>query len=259
MRYASLDGGKRIRSALVYAAGEATGARLADLDSPACAVELIHAYSLVHDDLPAMDDDTLRRGKPTTHIAYGEATAILVGDALQSLAFELLAGETRLPAEKRLLMIEKLANAAGSRGMVGGQIKDIAAEGNLLDQAQLEDVHLGKTAALIRAAVSLGALCGDQVETDTLAILDEYATKIGLAFQIVDDILDEESDTKTLGKKSGADRALSKATYPSIIGLGASKSMALALHAQAVSPLDKLSGRTHILREVAATVIHRTH
>lgn len=261
MRYASLDGGKRIRAMLVYAAGQAMGTELINLDTPACAVELIHAYSLVHDDLPAMDNDMLRRGKPTCHIAYDEATAILVGDGLHSLAFELLAKDPalNLSPTSRLAMIETLASAAGSRGMVGGQARDIAAEGRQVDIEQLKSLHLGKTGALIRAAVRLGALTNEAVEPRTLEIMDEYATQIGLAFQIVDDILDEESDTETLGKKSGADRALAKATYPAIIGLEASRGMAQMLYTKALSALDKLEPRSHILSEIAGIVVAREH
>ena len=261
MRYASLNGGKRIRAMLVYAAGQALGAELAKLDIPACAVELIHAYSLVHDDLPAMDNDMLRRGKPTCHIAYDEATAILVGDGLHSLAFELLAKDTtlNLSATRRLAMIETLAQAAGSNGMVGGQAEDIAAEGHKLDMEKLERLHLGKTGALIRAAVRMGALTNETVDTQTLEIMDEYATRIGLAFQIVDDILDEESDTETLGKKSGVDRAMEKATYPSLIGLEASREMARQLHSKALCALDKLGSNSHILRGIAGIVVGREH
>ena len=261
MRYASLNGGKRIRAMLVYATGQAVGAELTQLDIPACAVELIHAYSLVHDDLPAMDNDTLRRGKPTCHIAFDEATAILVGVGLHSLAFELLAKDAalNLPATRRLSMIETLAHAAGSHGMVGGQAKDIAAEGRKVNVKQLEELHLGKTGALIRAAVTMGALTNETVSTSTLAILDEYATQIGLAFQIVDDILDEESDVVTLGKNSGVDRAMEKATYPSVLGLDASREMAQTLHGKALSALDKLGPSSHILREIAGIIVGRQH
>lgn len=261
MRYASLNGGKRIRAMLVYAAGQAVDTELTKLDIPACAVELIHAYSLVHDDLPAMDNDMLRRGKPTCHIAYDEATAILVGDGLHSLAFELLARGTALDlsSPRRLAMIETLARAAGSHGMVGGQAKDIAAEGRKVAVEQLEKLHLGKTGALIRAAVKLGALTNENVEAPTLETLDEYATQIGLAFQIVDDILDEESDAETLGKNSGVDRAMEKATYPSVIGLEASREMVRELHTKALSALDKIGQRSHILKEIAGIVVGREH
>ena len=259
MRYVCLDGGKRVRAMLVYATGQALAAPLSTLDIPACAVELIHAYSLVHDDLPAMDDDTLRRGKPTCHIAYDEATAILVGDGLHSLAFELLA-DNPLPAvtaDTRLAMIARLAEAAGTTGMVGGQVRDMAAQGRPIDLERLKELHLGKTGALIRAAVALGAMCGNAVQADTLELLDEYAAQIGLAFQVVDDILDEESDTQTLGKTTGSDRARAKATFPSQIGLEASKSMAQELYTGALSCLDKLNSDTHILKQIAHMIVER--
>lgn len=261
MRYASLNGGKRVRAMLVYAAGEAVGVPLDVLDTPACAVELVHAYSLVHDDLPAMDDDALRRGKPACHVAFGEATAILAGDGLQSLAFELLAGDDslRVPVSRRLMMIERLAAAAGFAGMVGGQARDIAAEGTTPDVDQLTRLHLDKTGALIQAAVHLGALCGDGSDPGTLDLLDRYAERIGLAFQIIDDILDQESDTETLGKSSGADRAHAKATFPSVIGMEASKAMARKMYEEAVRSLDKVDGNTHLLLEISKLVVDRRH
>ncbi len=259
MRYVSLDGGKRIRAMLVYGAGQAVDANSDVLDIPACAVELIHAYSLVHDDLPAMDNDTLRRGKPTCHIAYDDATAILVGDGLQSLAFEILASPAfnTVPVELRLQMVFELGRAAGHAGMVGGQVRDIAAEGSSLTLEQLNALHRGKTGALIRAAVVLGVLCGGRRDPDTLNPLKQYAEQIGLAFQIIDDILDEESDVDTLGKHSGVDRVLSKATYPSTLGLEASRQMARRCHAQALVALEKLDADTHILRDIADLVVDR--
>lgn len=261
MRYASLNGGKRIRAMLLYAAGQAVAAEPDCLDLPACAVELIHAYSLVHDDLPAMDDDTLRRGQPTCHIAYDEATAILVGDGLQSLAFEILSrpGTVAAPVEIRLQMVGELAHAAGHAGMVGGQMRDIAAEGGNLTIEQLNVLHHGKTGALIRAAVILGALCGVRQDPAILRGLERFAEQIGLAFQIIDDILDEESDAETLGKNSGVDRALSKATYPSTIGLDASREMARHCHSGALSELEKLDADTHLLGEIADLVVNRRH
>ena len=261
MRYASLNGGKRIRAMLVYAAGQTVGADQDCLDTPACAVELIHAYSLVHDDLPAMDDDALRRGKPTCHIAYDEATAILAGDALQSLAFELLVAPTAISpsAEVRVQMVSELAKAAGHAGMVGGQVRDIEAEGVSLSLEQLNALHRGKTGALIQASVVLGALSGRNNDPRAITGLKHYAGQIGLAFQIIDDILDEESDTETLGKRSGADRALSKATYPSTIGLEASKDMAHRCHAAAVSALEKLGTDTHMLTRIADLIVNRRH
>ncbi len=261
MRYVSLNGGKRIRAMLVYAAGQLIGTDLSVLDAPACAVELIHAYSLVHDDLPAMDDDALRRGKPSCHIAYDEATAILVGDGLQSLAFELLAKDPtcNLPPSIKLTMIAKLAHAAGPPGMVGGQAKDIAAEGRALNVDQLKDIHLHKTGALIRAAVALGAMANEAIQPHTLDLLDDYATCIGLAFQIVDDILDVESNSQTLGKHTGADRQLAKATFPSVIGLQASKNMARSLYKEAECALDKLPLSAHMLRDLAKMMVERRY
>ncbi len=261
MRYASLNGGKRIRAMLVYAAGHAVDAAINDLDSAACAVELIHAYSLVHDDLPAMDNDSLRRGKPSCHIAYGEATAILAGDGLHSLAFEILAeySSANLHPDRQMQMIKLLASAAGHAGMVGGQARDMAAEGSRLTVEQLSELHLGKTGALIKASVLLGALSGKATGKATLAALEEFSNRIGLAFQIIDDILDEEADTETLGKKSGVDRALSKATFPATIGLEASRKMAQHCHSEALSALDILDEDTHILRTIADLVVGRQH
>lgn len=260
MRYACLDGGKRVRAMLVYASGEAVNADPALLDTAASAVELVHTYSLVHDDLPAMDDDDLRRGKPTCHIAYGEATAILVGDALLTLAFEILAtgATTTLEVPRRLKMVECLARAAGTVGMTGGQSLDLEAVGRTLSREQLAAIHQRKTGALIQACVQLGALCGDASTTDAAA-LDQYARHLGIAFQIVDDILDETSTTATLGKTSGADRARNKPTYPSIIGLEASKRLAENLYQQAVDCLDTLAKNAYTLRQLAEMVVHRTY
>ncbi|MGM0594924.1 MAG: polyprenyl synthetase family protein, partial [Pseudomonadota bacterium] len=204
MRYASLDGGKRVRPVLVYATGKALGLSPDRLDGPACAIELIHAYSLVHDDLPAMDNDDLRRGKPTCHKAYDEPTAILVGDALQSLAFEILSSnKTSVGPQQRLEMVQELAMAGGSKGMCGGQAIDIAAEGQQLTLTQLQQMHRYKTGALLRASVRLGALAAAHASTEQREQLDRYAEAIGLAFQIRDDILDVEADTATLGKPQG--------------------------------------------------------
>ena len=260
MRYATLAGGKRLRAALVYAAGEALGARAEILDVPACALELIHAYSLVHDDLPAMDNDDLRRGKPTCHKAFDEATAILVGDALQTLAFELLACDPGLavPAERRLAMIARLATAAGAGGMAGGQAIDLEATGRVLTLAELETMHARKTGALIRAAVALGALAAD-AGPERLARLDDYARHIGLAFQIVDDILDIEGDTATLGKPQGSDAERAKPTYPAILGLERAKALARECHAAALESLSPLEDNGRLLREIADFIIHRTH
>jgi len=259
MRYSVLDGGKRIRPTLVYAGGMATGAAQATLDAPACAVELIHAYSLVHDDLPAMDDDDLRRGKPSSHRAFGEAHAILTGDALQSLAFQVLAQDDSLEADAamRLQMIRTLALASGSRGMAGGQAIDLAATGQQLNIAELEDMHIHKTGALIRASVVLGALCGSDVDNAQLDHLDHYAKCIGLAFQIRDDILDVEGETETLGKHTGMDRHREKSTYPALIGLDAARERARELHENAMDSLAGFGDKADPLRWISAYIIER--
>jgi farnesyl diphosphate synthase len=258
MRYAVLDGGKRVRATLVYATGEAVGADAALLDAPACAVELIHAYSLVHDDLPAMDDDDLRRGKPTCHRAFGEALALLAGDALQTLAFEVLS-EGASKAQRGMEMIATLAHASGSLGMAGGQAIDLAAVGCELRLDELENMHRHKTGALIRASVRLGALCGDDVGAERLAQLDAYAACIGLAFQVRDDILDVEADTETLGKTQGADIALDKPTYPSLLGLAAAKQKADQLHERAIAELAGFDARADGLRGLSAFIVNRPH
>jgi farnesyl diphosphate synthase len=259
MRYAVLGGGKRVRPLLVYAAGAAVGAPPVRLDSAACAVEFIHAYSLVHDDLPAMDDDDLRRGRPTCHHAYDEATAILAGDALQTQAFYVLAHapELDLPATLRLRMVETLALASGSRGMVGGQAIDLAAVGQTLDIAQLEDMHIHKTGALIRASVLLGALCADTQDEARLKHLDYYAKYIGLAFQIQDDILDVVGDTATLGKTAGADTARDKPTYPALLGLSGARERAAELLAAAQESLAGFGAEADPLRGLADYIVQR--
>jgi geranylgeranyl pyrophosphate synthase len=258
MRYAVLDGGKRIRPTLVYASGQAVGSRREVLDGPACAIEFIHAYSLIHDDLPAMDDDDLRRGKPSCHKAFGEASAILAGDALQSLAFYVLSHDNHLAdMATRLRMIETLALAAGSRGMVGGQSIDLEAVGRQLDIAELEDMHIHKTGALIRASVVLGALTARDLEAGTLERLDHYAKCIGLAFQIRDDILDVEGETDTLGKRSGADQTLEKSTYPALIGLEASRQRAVELNDDAQDSLSGLGSAADPLRKISLYIIER--
>ncbi len=229
MRHAALNGGKRIRPLLVYATGNALGQSLAALDDAAIAIELLHCYSLVHDDLPAMDDDALRRGQPTVHIAFDEATAILAGDALQTLAFARL-GKAPLPAEVRLSMLTTLAEAAGGRGMCGGQMLDMQATGHLIDLAALETLHAMKTGALLRAAVRLGALAAAATPMQ-LAALDVYAAALGLAFQIKDDLLDVESSSDVLGKTVGKDVAAAKATFPALLGKEASNARLAALHA----------------------------
>jgi farnesyl diphosphate synthase len=258
MRYAVLDGGKRIRPTLVYASGQAVGSSPELLDGPASAIEFMHAYSLVHDDLPAMDDDDLRRGKPSCHKAYGEATAILAGDALQSLAFYVLAHDnTAITDRTRRRMIETLALAAGSRGMAGGQFIDLAAAGEELDIAELEDMHIHKTGALIRCSVVIGALTNPELEAGILDRLDHYAKCIGLAFQIRDDILDEEGETGTLGKRSGSDRSLSKSTYPALIGLDAAKQRADELQEEAMESLSGLGEPADPLRWISLYIIER--
>lgn len=261
MRYAVLGGGKRIRPVLVYAAGAAVGATLESLDGPACAVEFIHAYSLIHDDLPAMDDDDLRHGQPSCHKAFGEALAILAGDALQALAFQVLSQDPTLIADPavRLRMLGVLAHAAGSRGMAGGQAIDLAAVGRELTLAELENMHIHKTGALIRASVLLGALSQPEVDAATLERLDRYAKCIGLAFQIRDDILDVISDTATLGKPQGSDRAQAKPTYPALLGLDGAREHARLLHEEALASLQSLGGDAEALRWIASYIVERAY
>jgi geranylgeranyl pyrophosphate synthase len=242
IRYSVLGGGKRVRPALVYATGAALGVPESMLDGAACAVELIHAYSLVHDDLPAMDNDDLRRGRPTCHKAFDEATAILVGDSLQVLAFELLANDPALPPEPqvRLQLVQLLAIASGTSGMAGGQALDLAAIGRRLSLADVEEMHIRKTGALIHACVMMAAACAPQLPDHLLRALDEYARAIGLAFQIQDDLLDVEGDVAVIGKATGADRALDKPTYPSVAGVEASRRRMQELHTRALAALDAL-------------------
>ncbi len=260
MRYSLLDGGKRIRPVLVYAAGHALDADKHRLDVAACAVECIHAYSLIHDDLPAMDNDDLRRGKPSCHKAFGEAEAILAGDALQTLAFYLLAHADMgdIAADRRLAMIERLALASGSRGMVGGQAIDLAAVGQTLDIAELEDMHIHKTGMLIRAAVLLGALCAEQVDDATRRALDHYGKAIGLAFQVQDDILDVTGSTEQLGKQAGADLAMDKPTYPALLGLAGARERAWELHQTALDALSGLDERANPLRWISQYIVERS-
>ncbi len=259
MRYSVFNGGKRMRPVLTYAAGKALGIDLDTLSGPACAVELIHAYSLVHDDLPAMDDDDLRRGKPTCHIAFDEATAVLVGDGLQTLAFHLLATDPNLPTngKARVKMIDILAKASGSHGMVGGQAIDLESVGVKLDLPALENMHIHKTGALIRASVQLATTLSEHISQDHIDRLDHYAKCIGLSFQIQDDILDEESDTQTLGKTQGKDRNNNKPNYPALLGLAGAKSKARDLHQQALDSLEVFDGKADILRELSLFVIER--
>jgi len=259
MRYSVMNGGKRVRPLLAYAACEALGGKAEDANGAACAVELIHAYSLVHDDLPAMDDDDLRRGQPTTHKAFDEACAILAGDGLQSLAFTALL-DPRLSsrdADTRLLMVSTLAMAAGPAGMVGGQAIDLGSVGLKLDQAALEFMHRHKTGALIEASVKLGALASGYADQPRLDALQTYARAIGLAFQVQDDILDVESDTETLGKRQGADIARDKPTYPALLGLEPARQYALQLRDQAIEALRPFDASADPLRELARYIVER--
>ncbi len=259
MRYSVFNGGKRVRPLLVYAACEALGGAAEDADGAACAVELIHAYSLVHDDLPAMDDDDLRRGKPTTHKAFDEACAILAGDGLQSLAFSVLADPQLNPlgSESGLAMVACLAQAAGPAGMVGGQAIDLGSVGQRLDRQALESMHRHKTGALIEASVRLGALASGKADERSLLALQNYARAIGLAFQVQDDILDVESDTATLGKTQGKDQANDKPTYPALLGLDAAKAYALELRDLALHALRPFDEAAEPLRELARFIVER--
>lgn len=257
MRYSVLGGGKRVRPLLAFAAGEFAGADPARVEQAACAVELIHAYSLVHDDLPCMDDDSMRRGKPTTHVEYDEATALLVGDGLQALAFLVLA-EARLTDEPaaQLEMLALLARASGSRGMAGGQAIDLAAVGQTLTLEELEFMHIHKTGALIRAAILLGAGCGKPSLAEREA-LDHFGKCAGLLFQIVDDILDAEADTATLGKTAGKDAAQDKPTYVSILGVTRARAMANDLRTRALAALDPFGARAQRLAELSHFIVAR--
>jgi len=260
MRYSVIGGGgKRVRPVLVYAAGKALNLPANQLDACACAVEIIHAYSLIHDDLPAMDNDDLRRGRPTCHKAYDEATAILAGDALQALAFEILATDTKLEAssENRLQMIKLLAQASGSAGMAGGQAIDLGAVGKNLSLEELENMHLLKTGALINASVQLGAMCKPDIAQDKLNALDTYARCVGLAFQIHDDILDVTADTETLGKPQGSDEQQNKPTYPALLGLQGAQERAMDLHQKALDALDIFDESADILRQLSAYIVER--
>jgi len=259
MRYATVGGGKRIRAALVYATGEALGADTDDLDAAASAVELIHAFSLVHDDLPSMDDDDLRRGRPTCHRQFDEATALLAGDALQTLAFEVLTTgcEGTDKIRSRLAMVNILASSSGSRGMAGGQALDIEATGQKPDLDQLINIHQLKTGALIHAAVTLGALAADVNDSEVSTGLNEYGNCIGLAFQIVDDILDITADTATLGKPQGSDMAANKATFPAIMGLQAARERANSLLETALASLQPLGDNGRSLADLARFIVQR--
>ena len=257
MRHGVLNGGKRMRPLLVYATGTTLGAREDSLDAAAAAVELVHCYSLVHDDLPAMDDDDLRRGQPTVHVAFDEATAILAGDALQTLAFETLATAPQPPVQ-RIAMLAELARASGVAGMCGGQALDIDATGASIALEELERLHALKTGALLRCAVRLGALAGNATPTQA-AQLDQYAAALGLAFQIRDDLLDIEGDAATLGKTAGKDIAQAKATFPSLLGVDASRARLQKLLAVMRQSLDALEADTSALQALARQVVERSH
>jgi geranylgeranyl pyrophosphate synthase len=261
MRYSALGGGKRLRPVLLYVTGESFGALPAALDDAAAAVELVHVYSLVHDDLPAMDDDDLRRGRPTCHRAFDEATAILAGDALQALAFAVLAGgrTARAPdAGRRLEMLRILAHAAGTAGMAGGQAIDLASVGHQLAAAEVENMHRRKTGALIEASVLMGATAAGLEDGATLAALRRFGADIGLAFQIQDDILDVEGDATVLGKPPGADAAKRKPTYPSTVGLEAARTRAYELRDRAIAALEPCGARAADLAELARYVVARS-
>jgi len=257
MRHAVLGGGKRMRALLVYATGTLVGADEADLHAPAVAVELVHAYSLVHDDLPAMDDDDLRRGKPTVHVAFDEATAILAGDALQTRAFEVLASAP-VSAECRVDWLATLAQASGAAGMCGGQALDVDATGALQALDALERMHALKTGALIRASVRMGALAGD-VDTGTLERLDAFATALGLAFQVRDDILDIEASSEQLGKTAGKDLAQAKSTYPALLGMDGAKAKLEELAAAMLAALAPYGARADALRALGELTVRRAH
>jgi len=258
MRYAVLGGGKRVRPLLVHAAGEVAGAAPEACDAAACAVEMIHAYSLVHDDMPCMDDDDLRRGRPTVHKAYDEATALLVGDALQTQAFIVLAQTPALGAEARLKLVAELAHASGSVGMCGGQAIDLQNVGLAMSRDALEGMHRMKTGALLRASVRMGALCGS-IDPDGLAALDRYSAAVGLAFQVVDDILDVTADTATLGKTAGKDAANDKPTYVSLLGLDAARELASQLRTDAHEALAGFGARAGRLAELADLIVLRSN
>lgn len=258
MAYAVLGGGKRIRPALVRAASLTFNGKHRPAMAAAVAVELIHAYSLVHDDLPAMDDDDLRRGQPTCHVAFDEATAILAGDALQALAFQVLSEADSIAAQTRLKMVGLLARAIGQAGMVGGQAMDLAATGVAADAAQLELIHRRKTGALIEASLTLGALSAGMNDPRALSSLSQYGTAIGLAFQVKDDILDVEGNTQVIGKPQGSDHHQSKLTYPALLGLDGARKRLQELHDEARDSLTGHQGDTRLLHQIADFVVQRT-
>jgi farnesyl diphosphate synthase len=260
MRYAVLGGGKRVRPLLCHAAGELTGASASAVEAASCALEMIHVYSLVHDDMPAMDDDALRRGKPTVHIQYDEATALLVGDALQSQAFVALTADGNgLSAVQQASLTRELALASGSVGMAGGQAIDLESVGRKLSRPELETMHRKKTGALLRASVRMGALAGEAPSAEELAALDQYAAAVGLAFQVVDDILDVTADSATLGKTAGKDAQNDKPTYVSIIGLDASRELAAQLGRDAHASIGMFGARGQRLAELADLVVNRVN
>lgn len=259
MRYSVLGGGKRVRPALCMAAARAMGSDESTALAPACALELIHAYSLVHDDLPAMDDDDLRRGRPTAHIAFDEASAILAGDALQTLAFALLSDAPALSDRQRVTMISELARASGHQGMVGGQAIDLESVGRQLSVAQLEAMHRHKTGALIKASVRLGALTSETVTECQLSNLTDYASALGLAFQVQDDLLDIEGDTEVIGKRQGSDAAKAKPTYPALLGIEGARQHLARLLDEALSALESFDSEADTLRAMADYVVARSH
>ncbi|MBI6548794.1 (2E,6E)-farnesyl diphosphate synthase [Xenorhabdus lircayensis] len=262
MQHGAVLGGKRLRPFLVYSVGEMFGLPKKSLDAAALALECIHAYSLIHDDLPAMDNDDLRRGQPTCHIKFGESQAILAGDALQSLAFEILAKQDMpdVALSDRLAMVTELASASGFAGMCGGQSLDLEAEGKQIDLASLEQIHRHKTGALIRAAVRLGAYSAGQRGREVLPLLEQYAQAIGLAFQVHDDILDVIGNTEVIGKRQGNDQQLGKSTYPALLGLGQAQKKARDLYEEALTTLtelEKQSYNTATLKKLAGFIIER--
>lgn len=258
MRYACLNGGKRLRPILVHAAGEASGATLESLDICAAAVEMVHVYSLVHDDMPCMDDDNLRRGQPTCHVQYDEATALLVGDALQTQAFSTLV-QASLRPETINALLRTLTLASGSAGMAGGQAIDLAAVGKQLDAAELEQMHVMKTGALIRASIRLGALAGESLTAEQVEILDRFGKVLGLLFQVVDDILDCTATTDVLGKTAGKDAAADKPTYVSLMGLAGARDFANDLLTQAQQLIQPIGAPGQRLKDIALEIIQRTH
>jgi len=261
MRYSLLSGGKRVRPVLAYASAQAIGSKAPaeNIDAAACAIECIHAYSLIHDDLPAMDDDAIRRGQPTCHKVYSEASAILAGDALQTLAFECITRAKSISGQTRLVLLEQLIEASGHQGMVMGQAIDLASVNQQVDLEHLQKMHRFKTGALIKAAVLMGAHATEQATDEQLVSLSHYADAIGLAFQVQDDILDVIADTETLGKTQGADQALNKPTYVSLLGLECAQAKAQALHQEALAALKSFDARADTLRQLSAYIIGRSH